>query len=157
MAGAGLMSIIEDPSGAAFCLWQSKSHPGAQLNNAQGTLCWAELHTRNVDACGSFYTRLFDWKPESMNMGDMAYTVFNIDGQANAGMMSMMKNVPDNVPSNWTVYFMVDNCDQTNAKAQALGARIVVPPNDIPGTGRFALYMDPQGASFGILQPVPRM
>ena len=28
-------------------------------------------------------------------------------------------------------------------------------PADIPGTGRFAVLADPQGAAFGILQPLP--
>ena len=30
-----------------------------------------------------------------------------------------------------------------------------VEPSDIPGTGRFAVVSDPQGAVFGILQPLP--
>ena len=34
-------------------------------------------------------------------------------------------------------------------------ARIYREPADIPGTGRFAVVADPQGAAFGILQPEP--
>ena len=33
--------------------------------------------------------------------------------------------------------------------------RVHSEPGDIPGTGRFAVLADPQGASFGVLQPEP--
>lgn len=36
-----------------------------------------------------------------------------------------------------------------------LGARELVEPQDFPG-GRFAIVMDPQGASFGLLKTRPR-
>jgi predicted enzyme related to lactoylglutathione lyase len=35
-------------------------------------------------------------------------------------------------------------------KATELGASVIVEPRDIPGTGRFAVLLDPQGAAFGL-------
>jgi predicted enzyme related to lactoylglutathione lyase len=126
------------------------------VKDQPGAPNWAELATRNVDACGSFYSKLFDWRPETMNMGTMNYTVFNVGTEGTGGMMEMMKDVPASVPSNWSVYFLVANCDQSAVKARSLGAKELVPPSDIPNTGRFAMYTDPQGAAFSILQPSPR-
>jgi predicted enzyme related to lactoylglutathione lyase len=62
----------------------------------------------------------------------------------------------DQVPPHWLVYFAVKNCDETAAKATAGGGRVVAGPMDIPGTGRFAVVLDPHCAAFGILQPSPR-
>ena len=47
-------------------------------------------------------------------------------------------------------YVEVDNVDATADKAKSLGATVIVGPDDIPGTGRFAVIQDPQGATFGI-------
>jgi predicted enzyme related to lactoylglutathione lyase len=153
---SGRMAVLADPSGAMFCVWQANKHIGAGVKDQPGAPNWAELATRNVDASGSFYTKLFDWRPETMNTGNMKYTVFNVDKEGTGGMMEMRKEIPASVPPNWSVYFVVANCDQSSAKARSLGAKEIVPPTDIPDTGRFAMYMDPQGAAFSILQPTPR-
>jgi predicted enzyme related to lactoylglutathione lyase len=58
-------------------------------------------------------------------------------------------------PQAWGIYFAVDDTDATVVAAKALGATVIVPPADIPGTGRFAVMIDPQGAGFSILQPLP--
>src|SRR5208283_5040773 len=126
---AGRMSVIQDPSGAVFMLWQTKRQD-ATIPSGQGTLNWAELATRNVDACGAFYSKLFGWSPTTQDMGDMQYTVFNAGQEPRAGMMAMMKGVPPTVPSNWTPYFSVDSCDATTKKAKAAGARVQVEPKD---------------------------
>jgi len=41
-----------------------------------------------------------------------------------------------NVPPNWMVYFAVEDCDATVAKASALGAQTISPAMDIPTVGR---------------------
>ena len=47
----------------------------------------------------------------------------------------------------------IASADQTADKAKRLGATIVVPPTDIPNVGRFAIFVDAQGNTTGILQP----
>jgi predicted enzyme related to lactoylglutathione lyase len=37
-----------------------------------------------------------------------------------------------------------------------MGARIMVPPTDIPNIGRFAILNDPQGADFAVIRLEPR-
>jgi predicted enzyme related to lactoylglutathione lyase len=54
------------------------------------------------------------------------------------------------IPPNWMPYVECDDVDATAAKAKSLGATITMGPDDIPGTGRFAVVQDPQGAVFGI-------
>jgi predicted enzyme related to lactoylglutathione lyase len=70
----------------------------------------------------------------------------------------MMQKSPEMsmVPTHWLPYFGVDDCDAVAAKAKGAGAQLRVPPTDIPGTGRFSVMTDPQGAAFAILQPKPR-
>ena len=56
------------------------------------------------------------------------------------------------MPPHWMLYFAVDDTDATVAKATELGARSLAPPMDIPGTGRFSILQDPQGAAFAIIK-----
>ncbi|MHB8872319.1 MAG: VOC family protein [Myxococcaceae bacterium] len=150
---AGRMTVVEDPSGAIFSLWQAKRHIGASRMGEHGALVWTELETNKVDACRDFYTRLFGWKTQEVPMPEGKYTVFQVGEKGTAGMMAMSKQTPPGTPSHWTVYFAVRDCDALVQSAKALGAKIVVPPTDIPNTGRFAMIFDPQGAFFAVLQP----
>lgn len=153
---AGRMAVVSDPSGASFCLWQAKSHPGAKLVNEPGAINWAELECRNVEGCKAFYSELFGWRHDTQDMGGMPYTVFKAGEEQRAGMMPMAKGSPADRPSHWTVYFTAASCDATAKKAQGAGAKIVVPTTDIPQVGRFAMCEDPQGAFFAFLQPARR-
>jgi predicted enzyme related to lactoylglutathione lyase len=80
----------------------------------------------------------------------MEYTEFHVQGKPGVGMMAMPQNMPPNVPSYWMPYFQVTDCDASAATAKQLGGRGMVGPQDIPGTGRFAIFSDPQGAMFAI-------
>jgi predicted enzyme related to lactoylglutathione lyase len=150
---AGRMAFIADPSGAVFGLWQPNKHMGAAWVNDNGGLCWAELTTSNVDACGSFYSKLFNWSPKAQDMGKMVYTVFNDGAEMRAGMMAMPAGAPKGMPSAWTIYFGTDDCDKRTAQAKSLGANVLVQPENIPNVGRFSMMLDPQGAMFALLQP----
>lgn len=151
---AGRMALVQDPSGARFALWQPQKHPGAALFGEPGALCWAELSTRDLPRCRAFYTELFGWNATEAPMGGgKRYTVFALgEDQKTAGMMGM-EEMPAEVPPHWGIYFAVTGCDAAAKKAGELGAKALVPPLDIPDVGRFAIFFDPQGAHFAILQP----
>jgi predicted enzyme related to lactoylglutathione lyase len=68
-------------------------------------------------------------------------------------MVGVMNKTPEmgEMPNAWAVYFEVNNTDETVAHAQELGANVIAPPFDVPGTGRIAWLMDPTGAVFGVI------
>ena len=85
----------------------------------------------------------------------MQYTEFivaNANGPS-VGMMAKPPYLPPDMPSFWLPYFMVTDVDATAAKAKAGGAQIHFGPQDLPGTGRFAVIADPQGAAFALFAP----
>lgn len=148
----GRMAIIQDPTGAVVGAWQPKRFSGAKLVNQPGALCWNELATRDAQKAGDFYTQLFGWEARTEDMGGgMLYTVFFNGGQMNAGMMQMTADWGD-APPYWGVYFAVADCDASVEKAQSLGGQVLMPPTDIPGTGRFATLQDPQGGVFSVIK-----
>lgn len=147
----GRMAILQDPTGAVFELWEAKKHIGAKILNEPGSLVWSELTTRDTKRAESFYTSLFGWTAKHATPGSpMEYTEFHNQGKPGVGMMAMPKQVPAQVPSYWMPYFQVADCDASTAQAKQLGANPMVGPQDIPGTGRFAILTDPQGAMFAV-------
>lgn len=57
----GRMTVLQDPQGAAFAIWETKSHRGVGVRDETNTLCWNELQARDIDAARKFYGPLFDW------------------------------------------------------------------------------------------------
>jgi len=149
---AGRMATVQDPTGAVFCIWQAKNSPGAGVLGEAGALCWTELMTSDAGKARAFYTGLFGWKTEEKPMGPgMTYTIFK-NGDVQAGGMMQTTKEMGGVPSHWLVYFAVSDCDATFAQGTSMGAKVTVPPTDIPDVGRFALLQDPQGAHFAIIK-----
>jgi predicted enzyme related to lactoylglutathione lyase len=148
----GRMAAIQDPTGAVFCVWQAMKMPGAGVLNETGALCWTELISTNMKKAESFYTALLSWKAETKTT-PMPYTIFSKSDGPAAGMMAMPPELMQKqVPSHWYPYFQVDDADAAVKKASALGAKVHMPPTDIPGTGRFAVLADPQGANFALIK-----
>jgi predicted enzyme related to lactoylglutathione lyase len=145
----GTMGVFIDNQGAACGLWQPAQHQGAQLVNEPGAFCWNELNARDVPAATAFYEQVFGWTATTSE-GEMPYTEFSNGGTPIAGMMAMPPEVPAEVPSYWTVYFAVVNCDASIKEAQQLGGTLMFGPMDIH-VGRFAGLQDDQGAMFSII------
>jgi predicted enzyme related to lactoylglutathione lyase len=110
-----------------------------------GAFSWCELMTTDVDAAKTFYTKLFGWDSEAMSMPGMTYTVVKAGGKGIGGIMTIPKEA-QGTPPMWCTYVTVDDVDLTARTAEQLGARILVPPTDIPTVGRFCVIQDPQGA-----------
>ena len=147
----GRMAVVKDPTDAVFALWQPGTHSGAGIVNVPNSFCWNELATKDTNKAGDFYTGLFGWGKNVQQMGPMTYTSF-MNGERPAGGMYQPPPEMGEIPPHWLAYFAVADTDATVAKATELGGKVCAPPMDIPGTGRFAVISDPQGAAFGIIK-----
>jgi predicted enzyme related to lactoylglutathione lyase len=147
----GRMAVITDPQGATFCVWQAKKHIGVTLYGEPNTLGWTQLNAKDTAVAKKFYTALVGWQTQDNPMPDVGgqYTTWlKADGPA-GGMMALPPGTP--APPHWLPYFAVTSVDGTAQKANSLGATTYVPPMDIPGIGRFAVFADPQGATFAVV------
>lgn len=114
---------------------------------------WHETMTGDVAASKAFYTSLFGWSAQDMEMPTGMYTLFMKGAEHVGGCMAIPENEGKAVcPPNWLSYLLVDDVDNTVARARTLGARVDVPGMDIPGMGRFAVLGDPTGATFAVYQ-----
>ncbi len=173
---AGRAAMFADPSGAVFGVWQADRRIGAQLVNEPGTWNWSDLSTDDPQGAGAFYTAVFGWIAEPVDMGGAEATMWRLPGygdflatlepgirerQAESGaptgfedaigwMMPLTsEQVADGVAPHWGVTFTVADTDAIAASAVALGGEVVVAPYDA-GPVRSAVLSDPQGAVFSV-------
>jgi predicted enzyme related to lactoylglutathione lyase len=117
-----------------------------------GEFCWIELATSDAIAARTFYTNLFGWQVNENDMGASGiYYIFLKNGRDVAAMYKMMADQEAHgVPPNWMSYVGVDNADEAVARAQGLGAQLLMGPFDVSDHGRMAVLKDPQGATFSL-------
>lgn len=150
----GRMAVCFDPTGAAFDIWQPKSKDGAEHDShAHGGPGWFEVMTTDAPSAVTFYERLFGWTPNAQPaMPGVEYTVFELDGRPIAGAMTILPHMNlGDTPPHWAVTFSVQSADDTARLAEKLGARVSFEPADIPGVGRVASLISPQGVLFSVL------
>lgn len=149
----GSMAIFQDPTDAFIAVWQPGRHRGAEVTNEHGSLTWAELMTGDIAAAKAFYESVFGVTTRDVALGgDEFYTLVEAGGQPVAGAMQIRPEWGP-MPSTWSVYFAVDDCDTTADLAISLGATEML-RQDSPA-GRFATLTDPQGGRFSIIKNNP--
>jgi uncharacterized protein len=157
ITNVGRMAFIQDPQGAHLAVYMGREHQGAaRLSPKPGTFSWTELLTSSAAGARQFYTSLLGWTFSEMPMGPgMTYTVFQVGGKPAAGMMQMEGPQFQGVPPNWLSYLSVPDCDEAVARAKASGAEVLMPPQDVPRTGRFSVLKDTTGAVFAVIAFLP--
>jgi predicted enzyme related to lactoylglutathione lyase len=131
----------------------------ATATNVQRQFAWYELMTPDPKAGQAFYTKLFGWGLQDFEAAKEPYVMWTRNDEPFGGVMRLPDEAKQmGAPPHWLPYVGVTKTDTTVDEATKLGARVFVPPTDIPGGGRFAVLGDPQGAVFGVVsssQPKP--
>jgi len=109
-----------------------------------------ELNTTDVEKAKEFYSKLFDWTLEDVEMGPSdTYTIIKV-GEGTGG--GMLKNPMPGVPSFWLAYVHVDEISAATKKAASLGAKVVKDSVEVPNMGWFSIIEDPTGAAVALWQ-----
>ena len=116
-----------------------------------GAFSWCELMTSDQAASKRFYGELFGWQMQDLGPDMGNYTVVKTaDGQGVGGIMTLPPQSDCKQPA-WGAYVTVADTDETIRKAESLGAKVILPPQDIPGVGRMSWIQDPQGATLAVI------
>jgi predicted enzyme related to lactoylglutathione lyase len=118
---------------------------------ARGRFVWFDLMTTDPDATHGFYQAVTGWGTTDWK-GPVAYTMWTVGGESIGGVTDLPPDV--SASPHWLAYIASPNVDETVRQAEALGARVIKEPYDIPTVGRFAVVADPQGAVFAAFAPI---
>ena len=111
--------------------------------------CWIEMTTDNPGAAREFYTSLFDWSFDEMEMAQGGtYAMFQPAGGGPGG--GLMAKPAAEVPTAWTPYVAVDDLAAACSRVRRLGGQVLMDQTPVPGHGAFAIIADPTGAVLGL-------
>jgi len=123
------------------------------MSENRGRFVWYDLMTTDPDAAQSFYTKLIGWGTQVWD-GPMPYTMWTNEDTPLGGVMALPDEAKQaGAPPHWLAYIYTSDVDGTVAKAEENQAKVLVPAQDIPKVGRFAVIADPQGAAFAVYTP----
>jgi predicted enzyme related to lactoylglutathione lyase len=94
-----------------------------------------------------FYSELFGWKINSDN--PMKYGIVDTEGGAHGinGGVSPANDGSRRV----SVYAEVSDLQETLDRAEKLGGKMILPPTEVPGGPKLAMFADPAGNVTGLL------
>jgi uncharacterized protein len=116
---------------------------GEVTSYPNGTFCWVDLGTSDLDAARRFYEALLGWEAEQVKTPDPGvYLVARIVGQDVAGL----HDHSEGGAHDWDSYIAVDDLDATLASVTRLGGTVEYGPHDIPGSARMGTITDGGGA-----------
>ena len=147
---AGRMSVVADPTGAIFCMWEPRDSIGAELVNVPGALTWNELATTDIGAGQGVLRCTLRLAPRGHGGQRDPYTII-LNGDRSNGGIRQQSEMEAGIPPYWVPYFAVASVDDAVAKAGGIGGNVIVQPMTVPA-GRFAGIADPQGAVFAVFE-----
>jgi predicted enzyme related to lactoylglutathione lyase len=106
-----------------------------------------ELHTGNRALASDFYTRLFGWYAETVEVERRTYLSLNLGDRIDGGIVEH-----DGESSLWLPYVEVSDLLEATERARGLGAAVVLEPREGPVGWRSILAV-PSGARIALWQP----
>ncbi len=121
-----------------------------------GRVIWREQMTKSVEKAKAFYSALFGWTFNDMDMGpDGTYPVIQAGGKGIGGLMKQPPGM-EQIPAHWASYVSVPDVDASCAAAKKGGGTVPWGPIDIPTVGRMATVTGFDGAVICVMRPTPQ-
>ena len=147
----GRFAIFRDSEGARLGLLQpAQLQPETDARPPVGTFCWTELMAADRARATSFYRSLLGYQVDQKDMGPSGKYDVLLRGTVQTG--GIMKSPAPGAPAAWLSYVAVDGVDAAAQRAERLGGKVMAPPTDIPGIGRFSVVLDPDGAAIAVFK-----
>jgi predicted enzyme related to lactoylglutathione lyase len=114
-----------------------------------------EVVGKDGEKLKGYYSELFGWEIDSNN--PMNYGVVPRDGNTNAegaGIGGGVFGSPGDYEGHVTFYVEVPDVEAALAKAESLGGKRLMGPDEVPGAGiTLGQFTDPEGHMIGVVSP----
>ena len=114
-----------------------------------GKFIWRNLFTNDVESAVNFYRGMFSWESRRFGGGRNAYMLMTNTGLSVAGIILLDNK--DNSENQWVSFISVDDVKQTSNYVTATGGKVLVSPRVFEQHGQLAIFTDPEGAAFGVM------
>ena len=130
---------------------QNEGYGGDTVADIRGRFLWYDCMTPDVEAAKTFYTAVTGWGIQAWEMPGQVYNMWTAGGRPIGGVLQTPSGAQ--APPHWMGHVGTPDVRATTARAEALGAKILVKPTVIPAVGAFSVIADPQGAVIAAFTP----
>ncbi len=116
-----------------------------------GKLIFVELVTPDLTAAKRFYGGLFGWTFRDIQSSEVEYAEAFLGGSPVAGLVHKKLPASEHRQPAWLSFFSLRDVDAATRVAVQNGAKVLFEPHSIADRGREAVFADPQGAVFAVL------
>ncbi|MSP61877.1 MAG: VOC family protein [Myxococcales bacterium] len=113
-----------------------------------------EWRTRDAARLRAFYSSVFDWQFEDVQMGPMTYIVMRTGDAGGGGIYAIPEG--DNAPAGIVNYATVADLGPHEEKITAGGGTVMMSNMEVPGVGWFTVFTDPDGNPFALWKQSPQ-
>ena len=117
-----------------------------------GKVIWADLITPDLAGAKRFYGGLFGWTFQNTHMWDTDYSIALLDGVPVGGLVQRSIRPDEHRQPAWLTFISVQDVDEAERITLAHGGKVLAQPRTFAQRGRQAVFADPQGAVFAVLQ-----
>ena len=123
------------------------------------TIVHFEIPSDDIERSRKFYNELFGWKIEKWtgsmpaNAEGMEYWLLStVDDKGNKALTGGMMKRQSPQQQGITNYFDVKSVQESSAKVEQLGGKVIFPKHSVPGMGYIAICTDTENNGFGIFE-----
>jgi predicted enzyme related to lactoylglutathione lyase len=109
-----------------------------------------EISAKEPKALSKFYADVFGW--EIKHLDEMGYTTFATGEGVGGGFNPVTDQNPTGT---FPIYIQTDDVTASLKDVVKAGGMIISPEMEIPNTGKFGLFRDPQENLIGLFNPFP--
>ena len=109
---------------------------------------WIDLTTSDPRKSAHFYEEMLGWEISAESAEEKPYQMARLQGLPIAGLIPQPEEAP--MPDTWVTYFLSKDIAGDCQRAESLGGRILVEPQQVQ-LGHMALLADAAGGMFGLI------
>jgi uncharacterized protein len=119
------------------------------------TIMHFEIPSSDIERSKTFYNELFGWKIEKwpgLSEGMEYWLISTVDDKGNKAVGGGMMKRQSPQQQGITNYFDVKSVQESSAKVERLGGKVIMPKSPVPGMGYMAVCTDTENNGFGIFE-----
>ena len=124
----------------------------ASTEHHPGKVIWADLVTPDIAGAKHFYGELFGWTFNDVHTGVSDYSVALLNGNPVGGLYQRAVRPGEQRQPAWLTFIAVRDVAAVGRNILAHGGKMLTPTHSYPDRGQQAVFADPQGAVFAVLQ-----
>jgi len=127
----------------------NETNSGLQLS---GKFTWFDLASVDIVKHKSFYGDVFGWTFKTISASDDQYTLIMNNGHNIAGLFNIEPGGNSKLGGVWIGLMSVADPVAAAKLVKANGGSVHTPPTSLTKRGSYAVFIDPEGAIFGVLK-----